>query len=86
MRLTTRRLILRSILTTETDPDLRVSHIGIDRNHTTAEDMRTWFPLRQLKRLEGEGVIVITERFYGADEPQSKRTMEVGVPKYTSDT
>ena len=53
--------------TTETDPDLRVAHIGIDRNHTTAEDMRTWFPLQQLKRLDGEGVIGgITERFYGA--------------------
>ena len=30
--------------TTETDPDLRVSHIGIDRNHATAEDMRTLVP------------------------------------------
>ena len=72
--------------TTETDPDLRVSHIGIDRNHTTAEDMRTWFPLQQLKRVEGEGVIGgITERFYGADKPQSKRTMKSIVPKYTSE-
>ena len=69
--------------TTETDPDLRVSHIGIDRNHTTAEDMRTWFPLQQLKRLEGEGVIGgITERFYGAPTNRSqKRTMEVDCPE-----
>ena len=28
------------------DPDLRVSHIGIDRNHTTAEDQGTYFPRR----------------------------------------
>ena len=69
--------------TTETDPDLRVSHIGIDRNHTTAEDMRTWFPLQQLKRVEGEGVIGgITERFYGAPTNRSqKRTMEVDCPE-----
>jgi len=37
--------------TTERDPDLRISHTGIDRAHTTAEDMRAWFPLAQLRRL-----------------------------------
>jgi D-proline reductase (dithiol) PrdB len=68
---------------TESDPDLRVSHIGIDRNHTTAEDMKTWFPLQQLKRLEGEGVIGgITERFYGAPTNRSQqRTMQVDCPE-----
>lgn len=68
---------------TESDPDLRVSHIGIDRKHTTAEDMRTWFPLRQLKRLADEGVIGgITERFYGAPTNRSqKRTLEVDCPE-----
>jgi len=68
---------------TESDPDLRVSHIGIDRNHTTAEDMKTWFPLQQLKRLAGEGVIGdITERFYGAPTNRSQqRTMEVDCPE-----
>ena len=35
----------------EGTPDVRVSHIGIDRKHTTAEDVHSWFPLRQLKRL-----------------------------------
>ena len=68
---------------TASDPDLRVSHIGIDRNHTTAEDMKTWFPLQQLKRLAGEGVIGgITERFYGAPTNRSQqRTMEVDCPE-----
>ena len=68
---------------TASEPDLRVSHIGIDRKHTTAEDMRTWFPLRQLKRLAEEGVIAgITDRFYGAPTNRSqKRTIEVDCPE-----
>tara|TARA_Y100000766_G_scaffold256157_1_gene242714 strand:+ start:490 stop:1032 length:543 start_codon:yes stop_codon:yes gene_type:complete len=68
---------------TASNPDLRVSHIGIDRKHTTAEDMRTWFPLRQLKRLAEEGVIAgITDRFYGAPTNRSqKRTIEVDCPE-----
>ena len=33
-----------------TDHDLRISHIGIDRAHTTAEDANTWFPLPELRR------------------------------------
>jgi len=61
--------------TTEGEPDTRVSHIGIDRKHTTAEDSRTWFPLAQLKRLADEGRIGdITPRFYGAPTNRSQRT------------
>ena len=69
--------------TTAKEPDLRVSHIGIDRKHTSAEDMQTWFPLRQLRRLADEGVIAgITERFYGAPTNRSqKRTIEVDSPE-----
>ena len=60
---------------TETEPDLRVSHIGIDRKYTTAEDSRTWFPLAQLKRLVSEGRIAgTTPRFYGAPTNRSQRT------------
>jgi len=68
---------------TAEEPDLRISHIGIDRKHTTAEDMGTWFPLRQLKRLADEGVIGgITDRFYGAPTNRSqKRTIEVDCPE-----
>ena len=36
---------------TDGDPDVRVSHVGIDRKHTSQEDSNTWFPLAQLKRL-----------------------------------
>ena len=60
---------------TEGEPDVRVSHIGIDRKHTTAEDMNTWFPLKQLKRLVAEGRIgEIAPRFHGAPTNRSQRT------------
>lgn len=39
------------------EPDLRISHVGIDRANTTQEDSRSWFPLTQLKRLDAEGRI-----------------------------
>ena len=32
------------------DHDLRISHISYDRQHTSAEDMNTWFPLPALRR------------------------------------
>ena len=32
--------------TTESVPDLRISHVGYDRKHTRADDPRTWFPWR----------------------------------------
>ena len=35
---------------TAQDHDLRISHVGIDRKHTTAEDPGTWFPLPELRR------------------------------------
>ena len=61
--------------TTDHEPDLRVSHIGIDRKHTTAEDSRTWFPMAQLKRLEKEGRIgSLAPRFHGAPTNRSQRT------------
>lgn len=60
---------------TADDHDLRISHIGYDRKHTTAEDSRTWFPLAQLRRLAGEGRIGgLTPRFHGAPTNRSHRT------------
>ena len=54
---------------------MRISHIGIDRKHTTAEDINTWFPLKQLKRLEAEGRIgKVAERFHGAPTNRSQKT------------
>jgi D-proline reductase (dithiol) PrdB len=60
---------------TDGEPDVRISHIGIDRKHTTAEDINTWFPLKQLKRLQAEGRIrKLADRFHGAPTNRSQKT------------
>jgi glycine/sarcosine/betaine reductase selenoprotein B len=57
------------------DHDLRISHIGYDRTHTTAEDPGTWFPLPALRRLASEGRIGgVAPRFHGAPTNRSHRT------------
>ncbi len=35
-------------------PDLRISHVTYDRNHTSAEDPGTWLPLAAMKDAERE--------------------------------
>ena len=63
--------------------DLRISHIGYDRVHTTAEDSGTWFPLPQLLRLCDQGRIgAVTARFHGAPTNRSHRvTVETDAPE-----
>ena len=57
------------------DPRVFISHVGYDRNHTTAEDQRTWFPLQQLARAVDDGEIGgISERFYGLPTNRSQAT------------
>jgi D-proline reductase (dithiol) PrdB len=57
------------------DHDLRISHITIDRQHTTAEDSNTWFPLPALRRAAAEGRIgQVAPRFHGAPTNRSQRT------------
>jgi len=59
----------------EGEPDVRISHLGIDRTHTSAEDPGTWFPLAQMKRLAREGRIgELAPRFHGAPTNRSQRT------------
>ena len=59
---------------TSEDHDLRISHIGIDRKHTTAEDVNTWFPLARLKEAQASGRIgELTPRFYGLPTNRSQR-------------
>jgi D-proline reductase (dithiol) PrdB len=38
-------------------PDLRISHLGYDRKHTTAEDPNTWLPLPALDAAVRQGRI-----------------------------
>ena len=59
---------------TDRDHDLRISHIGYDRAHTTAEDSNTWFPLPALRLLAESGRIgEIAPRFHGAPTDRSHR-------------
>jgi hypothetical protein len=63
--------------------DLRISHIGYDRVHTTAEDNGTWFPLPALLRQREQGRIgAVTPRFHGAPTNRSHRvTVETDAPE-----
>jgi len=61
------------------DHDLRISHVAIDRQHTTAMDAGTWFPLPQLRRsAEADRIGSVAPRFHGAPTNRSQRvTVEV---------
>src|ERR1700749_5333282 len=63
--------------------DLRISHIGYDRVHTTATDSGTWFPLPALLRAAAAGRIgAVTQRFHGAPTNRSHRvTVETDAPE-----
>lgn len=57
------------------DHDLRISHVAYDRDHTTAEDRNTWFPLPQLRLKAAAGHIGgVAARFHGAPTNRSQRT------------
>ncbi|ETX01819.1 MAG: hypothetical protein ETSY1_05925 [Candidatus Entotheonella factor] len=59
---------------TETVPDLRISHLGYDRMHTTAGDINTYFPLERLREAAASGRIgSVSPRFYGAPTNRSHR-------------
>jgi D-proline reductase (dithiol) PrdB len=68
---------------TDTTPDVRISHVGYDRTHTTAEDPNTWFPLARLREAVKAGRIgALTPRFHGAPTNRSQRvTLETDAPE-----
>lgn len=68
---------------TDATPDLRISHVGYDRKHTTAEDPNTWFPLARLHEAVKAGRIgALTPRFHGAPTNRSHRvTMATDAPE-----
>ena len=60
---------------TAIDHDLRISHVGIDRVHTSAEDGNAWFPLPELRRCAARGRIgEVAPRFHGAPTNRSHHT------------
>ena len=63
--------------------DLRISHIGYDRIHTSAKDNGTWFPLPALLRAKAAGRIgAVAPRFHGAPTNRSHRvTVETDAPE-----
>ena len=55
-------------------PDLRISHLGYDRAHTTAEDPATWLPITQLEAAERGGRIgSLAPRLIGVPTNRSQR-------------
>lgn len=64
------------------DYDLRISHVAIDRKHTTAEDPGTYFPLPELRHAALRGRIgSIAPHFHGLPTNRSHRvTLEVDCP------
>ena len=68
---------------TARDHDLRISHVGIDRKHTTAEDPGTWFPLPELRRAaERRRIGAVARRFHGLPTNRSHRvTLEIDCPE-----
>ena len=63
--------------------DLRISHVAIDRLHTTAEDSATYFPLTGLRQPAAAGGIgSVAPSFHGAPTNRSHRaTLEIDGPE-----
>lgn len=68
---------------TACDHDLRIAHIAYDREHTSADDVGTYFPLAQLRAAAAAGRIgALAPRFYGVPTTRSQRTtIEVDAPE-----
>lgn len=63
-------------------PDLRISHVAYDRNHTVPADINAYFPLAQLTSFAREGRIgAVAPRFYAVPTMRSQRhTVEQDAP------
>lgn len=68
---------------TAQDHDLRIAHIAYDRDHTTAEDSNSWFPLNALRHAAVAGRIgELAPRFHGVPTNRSHRvTLEQDCPE-----
>ncbi len=58
---------------TDNEHDLKISHLGYDRSHTTAEDINTYFPLAAMKQAVLDGRIgELAPRFFGTPTNRSQ--------------
>ncbi len=65
------------------EPDLRISHIAIDRAHTTAADQSSYFPLAAVRDAVADGRIGrMAPRFYGLP---TDRDQQCTVDQYGND-
>jgi hypothetical protein len=64
------------------DIDLRIAHVGVDRQNADMEDSNCWFPLDAAKRAVAAGrVRALALNFYGLPTNRSQRhTLEVDAP------
>ena len=61
-------------VTTDEVPDLRISHVGYDRKHTSAADINTYLPLTALRGAVTAGRIgALAPRLHGAPTNRSHR-------------
>jgi hypothetical protein len=69
--------------TTSRAPDLRIAHLGYDRQHTTAADLHTYFPLARLTEAATAGRLGrVAARFHGVPTNRSQRvTIETDCPE-----
>ncbi|MEM7292672.1 MAG: glycine reductase [Pseudomonadota bacterium] len=67
----------------DVEPDLRISHIAIDRDHTSADDQGSYFPLRAFQTLVADGELgALAHRFHGLPTDRSQRnTLEKYAPE-----
>ncbi|MDR3087147.1 MAG: hypothetical protein LBU45_04270 [Azoarcus sp.] len=62
--------------------DVRISHVAIDRKHTSMEDSGTWFPLPILRELSATGKFILAPRFHGVPTNRSQQhTRETDAPE-----
>lgn len=64
------------------DHDLRISHVAIDRKHTTMTDSNAWFPLPRLRALAAQRALRLAPRFHGFPTNRSQRhTQDLDAPE-----
>lgn len=66
----------------DTDPDLRISHVAIDRRHANMAEQACWLPLAAARRAAASGRIgAVAARFHGLPTNRSQRhTLDVDAP------